>query len=256
MYLKIFGGFVLFLALWILSSIVLTLQSNNIVFQPQNSRTSLPKGDYDQQFIKSGKNNIGIRIYPSKSESSKKIYLYMHGNAGRLENFIENLTNEGKVISPAYPGYSESEGNVSQESAFLTAIDTYNYLTNTLQIPTENIIVVGHSLGGSIATYLASQKNSVSKLILINTFSSIQSMCWNNYGILCVFSNGIFNSAQYAKNVKADVIQFGYSDDKTIPYEETEKLSKYFNSAKSYSKIKMEQYGHSYPDWMIIKPYL
>jgi uncharacterized protein len=120
-------------------------------------------------------------------------------------------------VSPAYPGYHESEGSPSVDNVYQTAVDTYDWLVNVKKIPENKIIIFGHSLGGSPAVYLASKKPKANKLVLINTFSSVQSMCSRQASFLCAFTGAIFNTAKNAENVTIAVIQFGYVGDTTIP---------------------------------------
>jgi predicted esterase len=258
MFIKILIVLSILFTAWLLSSLYLMSQSNSLIFQNKVSWTSIPNnGSYTEEFIKGGENNsINVRHYNSTNTTSEKVILYTHGNAGRLVNFFPELQKIGQVYSPAYPGYSESEGNPSQEASFDAAIRTYDYLVNVKKVPESNIILFGHSLGGSIATYLASQRPNASKLVLLNTFSSMQSMCFSKYTVLCAFTNDVFNSANFAKNVKMDVLHFGYDKDQTVPYEETAKLAKYFTSAKSYKQVTLTDFHHSYPDWKVVLPLL
>ena len=244
---------VIIISLWLIASMLLTLQSNNLIFQNSISRVQIPKGNYKEEFIQSNGNNIGIRIIEATLPSDKYI-LYTHGNTGRLENFISELSKKGTVYSPTYPGYAESEGAPSQQGTLDAAINTYDYMVEVKGIPENKIIIVGQSLGGSVAAFVASKKPNANKLVLINTFASVQSMCWKSYSILCVFSNGIFNTAQYAQDIRLDVVHFGYTGDQTIPYDETLKLSKYFKSAKTYKMITLDKYSHTRPNWDVVLP--
>ncbi len=256
MWIKILITVIVLILIWLLASLYLTSQSDQLIFQNKLSWASIPdEGSYTQEYIRGiDGDNINIRIYPALNTDSNKTVLYLHGNAGRLVNFFPELRKIGQVYSPAYPGFNESEGQPNQEKSFDAAIKAYDYLVNIKKIPESNIIIFGHSLGGSVATYLASQKPNTGKLVLLNTFSSMQSMCFRNYSILCSFTNDIFNSAKYAEKVKTDVLHFGYEKDQTTPFEETLKLAPYFKSAKSYKQVKLYEYSHSFPEWKEITP--
>jgi uncharacterized protein len=256
MWIKLLIVLAILITVWLLSSLYLISQTTNLVFQNKISWASVPNnGSYIEEFIKgSDNNNINVRKYKSLSSNSDRVVLYMHGNAGRLVHFFPQLQTLGDVYSPAYPGYSESEGTPSQQASFDAAIRTYDYLVNTKKIPESKIVIFGHSLGGSVATYLASQRPNVGKLILINTFSSMQSMCNSKYSILCVFTGDLFNSANYAKEVKTDVLHFGYDKDKTVPFEETTKLTKYFTNTRSYKQVTLTEFNHAHPDWKVVLP--
>jgi uncharacterized protein len=246
---KYFGySFISIVLIWLLASGYLLTQSTAIVFNNQVSWAAVPNFGYKMSFHKTS-NNQNFSIWELKNPSSDNYLLYLHGNAGRLVHFFPDLTTKFNVISPAYAGYSESEGEPSMENAFEIAEKTYNYMVNDLKISEDKITILGHSLGGSIATNLASKKSNAKQLVLINTFSSIQSMCFRQYTILCVFAGGVFNSAEYAKEVKIPVKHFAYKGDTTIPFEENQKLFSYFKGVSDDKKQFFEISGstHAYP---------
>jgi pimeloyl-ACP methyl ester carboxylesterase len=237
---------------WLLASIYLRSQSDNFVFQSQLSGHSTVDNSYNLTFVQGDDgNNIAIRKYPylGQNLTSEKTILFFHGNAGRLANFFPELNKIGTVYSPSYPGFHESEGKPSMKGSYDAAIKSYDYLVNTLKIPEDKIIIMGHSLGGSVATYLAANRNKAAKLVLINTFASVQSMCYRQYSILCIFSKDIFNSAENAKFVVQPVVQFAYNQDKTVPYDESIKLNTYFTKSQSNKFITMDKFTHTFPDW-------
>ena len=111
-------------------------------------------------------------------------------------------------------------------------------------------------MGGSPATYLANQKPKAKKLVLINTFSSGQSMCFRTAGIFCGFTGGFFNSAENAKTITVPVAQFAYKGDTTVPFTEGQTLFGYFPKSDKNKFVAMEKDTHSYPDWSLIAPEL
>lgn len=102
--------------------------------------------------------------------------LYIHGNAedlGDIRFFLEQLHRWGfSVFAYDYRGYGTSDGRPSERHAYEEADAAYRYLTQQLQIPTENIIVYGRSVGSGSATALA-QRYPVGGLILKSAFTSI-----------------------------------------------------------------------------------
>jgi uncharacterized protein len=248
----ILGVFVGLIALWLLASMYLTSQASTLVFQNQVSWASIPEKNFPSYRLNWQKNkaNQNLAIWEFDNPSTDQYLIYMHGNAGRLLNFFPELTKNFNVISPAYPGYSESEGSPSVDNVYETGVLTYDWLVSN-GVPENKITIFGHSMGGSAATYLAKQKPKAKQLVLVNTFSSVQSMCIRQYGPLCVFSGGIFNSALNAKDITIPVRQFAYEGDTTIPFEENQKLFDAMGSKdKTFTKI--GGFTHSYPDFSLI----
>lgn len=235
--------------LFVLASLLLASQATSIIFNNQISWSSMPRnGGYELSYIKNSKGRK-ISIWNFPSLVSTKVVLYLHGNAGRLQHFFPYLRQIGEVYSPAYPGYSESEGQPNIEDTLETATLTYDYLVNVKKIKEENIVIFGHSLGGSPATYLAKERPKASKLVLVNTFASMQSLCVRNYSILCGFTSNIFNTKKYAKDVTIPVRQFGYKNDSTVPYEESKILFDAFGKSTDKKFTELEDFTHADPDF-------
>ncbi len=101
--------------------------------------------------------------------------LYIHGNAqdlGDIRPHLDLLHSWGfSVFAYDYRGYGTSDGQPSEQNAYQDAEAAYQYLTQQLKIPAEQIIVHGQSLGGGSATDIAS-RHPVGGLILESTFTS------------------------------------------------------------------------------------
>ncbi len=246
---------VIIISIWLLGSLYLTNQSTSLVFNNKVSWASVPEFGQKLVFIK---NDDGkrISIWEFENQKTDEYLIYLHGNSGRLVHFFPELNKKFNVISPAYPGYNESEGNPTVENTYETALNTYKWLVDTKKVPENKITIFGHSMGGSPAVYLASKKPNSRQLVVVNTFSSIQSMCVRSYSVLCLFTNSIFNTSENAKTVKTKVVQFAYTNDTTVPFEEGQKLFENFTETKDKKFIELDSYTHSYPNFEKILKYI
>lgn len=103
--------------------------------------------------------------------------LYLHGNS---ENISANLGLAHRyqrmgfdVLLVDYRGYGLSQGPFPNEQrVYEDAIAAYRYLTETAQIPAQQLWLFGHSLGGAISIELATQRDAAG-LIVQSTFSSM-----------------------------------------------------------------------------------
>ena len=174
--------------------------------------SSVPEFDYQLDFVRNSQGeNISLWYFPKSS--SDEVILYLHGSTGRLTHFIPELNSQASIVSPAYPGYHESEGSPTYQKAYEAAVLAYDYLLEK-GFSEDKITIFGHSMGGSPATYLAARRPNAKRLVIVNTFSSIQSMCFRSYTILCGFNGSIFNSAVNAKDVQIPVRHFAYKGDR------------------------------------------
>ena len=203
---------------WLAFASVLVSVSSKLIFHTQDSKSATIDIPYEQLWVTDGENRKIDMVWVD-NPAAQQVVLYLHGNRGRLSHFFPTLSQEYKVLAPAYPGYHGSEGSPTTENVYSTALLAYDYLLE--QGYQENqIIILGHSLGGSPAVYTAAQRPSASKLVLINTFSSIYSMCVPQWGIGCFFSKPILNSAAYAPFVFTKVREFHNVNDDVVPYSE------------------------------------
>lgn len=251
------GSLTAIITLWLLGSLYLSGQASSLVFNNSVSWASVPKSpslvyslEWNQVVISEKTTNYSIWNIPNNRTDQYLIYL--HGNSGRLLNFFPYLSQSFNVISPAYPGYSESEGTPNVDNVYATALASYDWLI-AKGIPEDKITIFGHSMGGSPATYLAKTKPKAKQLVLVNTFSSVQSMCIRSYGPLCIFTGDIFNSERNAREVTIQVRQFSYPGDTTVPFSEGQKLFEAFKSNnKKFIELNKKGQTHSYPDFETI----
>jgi alpha-beta hydrolase superfamily lysophospholipase len=97
-----------------------------------------------------------------KADSTKGVIFYLHGNGGslgrygKLADFYTNLGYD--IFMTDFRGYGKSDGSIKSESQLYHDNQMlYDELKKTYS--ENNIIIVGYSLGGSMAAKLASDNN-------------------------------------------------------------------------------------------------
>jgi fermentation-respiration switch protein FrsA (DUF1100 family) len=106
--------------------------------------------------------------------------LFCHGNAGNLSHrsstalALRQALNLPVLIFD-YPGYGRSDGKPSETGCYAAADAAYEWLIRTVAVAPENIVLMGESLGGGVATDLAVRRRSRA-LVLVKTFTSIPDM--------------------------------------------------------------------------------
>jgi pimeloyl-ACP methyl ester carboxylesterase len=150
------------LFLWLGGAFTLLVWKGDTIYLPQNSKNLTYKVPVDTSLVR---NKFGENIEiltTSSNKSNQAIFLYLHGNVGRIPRIIEGLSEFGMVISPAYPGFSGSEGKPSTERLYDTVDTTFQWLIS-FGITPNQVTVIGHSMGGAVAVYAASEYPEISK---------------------------------------------------------------------------------------------
>ena len=103
--------------------------------------------------------------------------LYLHGNGGNLSYRGQILlklrqTLNVSVLIIDYPGYGKSGGAPTEQGCYLAAEAAYDWLVNEKGVDPRRLILFGKSLGGGVATHLASTRTHRA-LVLIKTYTSL-----------------------------------------------------------------------------------
>ena len=137
----------------------------------------------------------GVSVAYFKFDENNPTILFCHGNSGNVSNrnyMIKLCKMMGNnIVLFDYSGYGKSHGEPRTRRILS---DGEKVLDWTLQrVNKEKLIIWGESLGGSIASYLASKKKC-SKLVLFATFASLNDLAFGED------SNYFFQSIQRILN--------------------------------------------------------
>ena len=145
-----------------------------------------------------------------------------------------------------YPGYGNNSGTPSDKTMFENALKTYDYAVSREDVDQNNIVIMGYSIGTGVATYLASQRD-IKSLILLAPYDEGITL-YNSqvnifYGPLKYLVKYKFESIEYAKSVKVKPLILASKDDELIPYSSSLKLSNQF--ACGSNLITYEGFSHN-----------
>lgn len=184
----------------------------------------------------------------SEHGDSGKTVLFCHGNS---HNIFEHLLLVGvfkaakvNLLMFDYEGYGLSKGKTTHMSIREDGLIMYDLLAKN----TNDIIVIGQSLGGYIATTIASQRDC-KKLVLVSTFSSIDDATKSRLFFLFAspFVESITNNMQnkvLITKVKCPVLIMHSINDNYIPFSCAIKL---YNSCKTEKTLVAIDGEHSHP---------
>lgn len=107
---------------------------------------------------------------------ARRTALFLHGNAGNVSYWLEAAAAFREVgwntLLLDYRGYGRSQGRPGENGTYLDARAAWMHLVRERGIDPFDVVVVGRSLGGGVATWLA-ENHPAAGLVLEATFTSI-----------------------------------------------------------------------------------
>ena len=167
---------------------------------------------------------------------NKKTILFLHGNAGNLDNRIDKLNFLGNMdinfLIISWRGYSGNPGNPSETGLYKDALGGIEWL-NKKGISNDRIILYGESLGTAITTEVAQNENFAG-IILEAPFTSMVDMGQKIYPIFPVkfLLKDKYESKNKIKNIKSPILVLHGRKDKIVPFYMGEKIFEMANSPK------------------------
>lgn len=168
-------------------------------------------------------------FFPPNVSSNRTgaVILFCHGNGGnishRLPYYQLMLETGAAVFAFDYRGYGRSEGQPSEGGTYLDAQAALDWLVNR-GFPSTHVVVFGESLGGGVASELASRR-PVGGLVLQSTFTSIPDVGAELFWWLPVRLLGSieYNTHSRLPDIQAPVVVMHSREDGLIGFQHAEK---------------------------------
>ena len=180
--------------------------------------------------------NFELKGWFHLKNSNKKTILFLHGNAGNLDNRIDKLNFLGNMdinfLIISWRGYSGNPGNLSETGLYKDALGGIEWL-NKKGISNDRIILYGESLGTAITTEVAQNENFAG-IILEAPFTSMVDMGQKIYPIFPVkfLLKDKYESKNKIKNIKSPILVLHGRKDKIVPFYMGEKIFEMANNPK------------------------
>ncbi|MGB0712909.1 MAG: alpha/beta hydrolase [Gammaproteobacteria bacterium] len=164
-------------------------------------------------------------------QSTAPVLLFNHGNGGNISHRLDSVAlyrEMGfRVFLYDYRGYGLSPGTPNEQGLYADGLGAFDYLTRERGIPEHRIFVLGRSLGGAIATYVAAHR-PVKGLIIENSFTSLVELGASIYPWLPVrtLSRHRYPSIERLRDSDVPVLIFHSPDDEIVPFEHGQALAR------------------------------
>lgn len=179
------------------------------------------------------------------------VALFCHGNGGNIASrgdslMILNRRHRLAIMAFDYRGYGKSEGSPNEAGILSDARAARKWLAVRKQIPEQDVILMGRSLGGAVAVDLAS-KDGARGLVLASTFTSMPEVA---KGIMPLVPARLimtqrFNSLKKIENYHGPLLQSHGDADQLIPIEQGQRLFDAAPGKKNF--IVIPNGGHNDP---------
>ena len=174
--------------------------------------------------------------YHSKNLKDYKTILFLHGNAGSLENRIHKINHfedmNVNFLLVSWRGFSGNEGKPTEKGLYQDAKSAVAWLKSK-GISENDIIIYGESLGTGVATEIAQNKN-FGGIILESPFTSMIDAGKDKYPYLPVrlLLKDKYESDKKIKNIKNPILIMHGKIDNIVPFHMGKKMYELANQPK------------------------
>jgi len=175
--------------------------------------------------------------------SASLTVLFFHGNTGNLTACLDTFAILHRIgvnlFAIDYRGYGQSSGTPSESGTYLDAEAAWQYLIAERGLDPARIIIFGRSLGGGVATWLAT-KVQAAGVVLESTFSSMPEVAQRLYPYVPVrwLARTRYDNLARVNDIKAPILFIHSSEDELIPLIHSERLYSHFRGPKALHIIK------------------
>ena len=185
------------------------------------------------------KDNIDLLSWHhAKKNKQYKTILFLHGNAGSLENRIHKINHFREIpvnlLIIAWRGFSGNKGKPSEEGLYEDARSAIEWLKHN-GVEEKNIILYGESLGTAVAIEVAQNKNFAG-IILESPFTSMIDAGKDKYPFLPIslLLKDKYQSDLKIKNIKMPILIMHGKVDNIVPFHMGQKMFDLANEPKYY----------------------
>ena len=230
---RVFNIFAALTGFYVLSCGLLYLFQEKLIFHPHQLDKTF-QFQFEQNFEEINlRTSDGILIHGLlfKSDSTRGLIFYLHGNAGSLASWGEvakTYTDLGyDLFMLDYRGYGKSGGEIkNQEQLFEDIQLAYDELMK--QYKEDNTIILGYSIGSGLAAKLASN-NKPSLLVLQAPYFSLTDIMKHHFSIIPTFILKYkLATNEYLRDCTMPVVVFHGDQDEVIYYGSSLKLKSDF----------------------------
>lgn len=231
--------------------VYLTLNERRLIFQPGERRVAASAAEFalhERRVTYPSSDQVALSawVVPAAPARASGMWLLIcHGNFGNIgfgqrPEFYALMRDLGvTLLAFDYRGFGESTGAPEERGLYADARASYDYLTRTLAVQPDRIVIFGHSLGSGVAIELASRV-SAAGLIVEGAYTSVVDRGQELYPFLPVrrIASQRFPSIERIASIAVPKLFLHSPEDRVIPYAHGQRLFEAAREPKRFVNVK------------------
>lgn len=229
-----------FLAIYLATLGYMYVKQRSFIYYPDRTKldVSLFNSErFDEISVKTD-DGLTLKAFYAPPEENKPVFVFFHGNAGTINHreykgadFAE--AGYGFLLAE-YRGYGGNDGEPAEEGLYRDGRAYIKWLSEDQDIPIENIVLYGESIGSGVATQMASEYTDAKALVLEAPFTSLPDIGQKHMFYLPVrlLAKDRYDNAAKIKNIEMPLLVLHGQLDVVVPYSFGERLYKAANEPK------------------------
>ena len=218
--------------------VILFFFQRNLLYDPAENNYYGDKltVSVDKVRIKTKDNIELLGWYHKKDSNSYKTILFLHGNAGSLENRIHKINHfkdmDINFLLLSWRGFSGNKGQPTEKGIYEDARSAIRWLKGK-GLKAEDIVIYGESLGTGVATEIA-QNNNFAGVILESPFTSMVDAAKTKYSFFPIrlLLKDKYESNKKIKNIRSPILIMHGEADNIVPFWMGKKMYELANEPK------------------------
>lgn len=234
----------------------LMMNERRLIFRPAERRVATPDPRFalnERRVTYPSSDQVTLSAWvvpPAPARASGMWLLICHGNLGNIgfrqrPEFYARMRDLGvALLAFDYRGFGESTGAPEEAGLYADSNASYDYLTRTLGVPSDHVVIFGHSLGSGVAIELASRVPAAG-LIVEGAYTSVVDRGQELYPWLPVrlVASQRFPSIARMPSIAMPTLFLHSPEDEVIPYAHGQRL---FEAAREPKRFVSVKGGHEY----------
>lgn len=225
-------------------SVLLTVFQSHMVYYPVRTIDTDPGSielPFEDVFFESN-DRVKLHGWFVPANPQQGVLLFCHGNGGNISHRLETIRILNRlglsVFIFDYRGYGRSEGKADEQGTYADAEAALRWIAQHQNRRHGEIIIMGRSLGGAIASWLA-QKHTPKALILESAFTSISDLGAALYPWLPVrlLSRYRYSTREYITKVNCPVLIVHSFEDDLVPFSHGSRLFDLASEPKEFLEL-------------------